>query len=126
VRHPAILPRRLERPLSGNLGDVNWLEFALLHVDEPCTVRVEAPGSGPVPVGPCVIAQRPDGATVLCPPDTVAPPGSRIILPDGGTVEVVTTVHLAALGTRMPEHQQLDVAERRTAHRPCRATGRPG
>ena len=104
---------------------MNWLEFALLLVDEPCTVRVEAPGRGPVPVGPCVIAQRPDGATVLCPPDTVAPPGSRITLPAGETVEVVTTVHLDAFGTRLPEHQQLDVTDRRPARGFCRTTGRP-
>jgi hypothetical protein len=116
----------LEPASSGNLDRVNWLEFALLHVDEACTVRVEAPGCGPVPVGPCVIAQRPDGATVLCPPDTVAPPGSRITLPAGETVEVLTTVHLSALGTRLPEHQQLDVAERRPVRRLCRATGRAG
>ncbi|PRX13848.1 hypothetical protein [Actinoplanes italicus] len=103
---------------------MNWLEFALLHVDEACTVQVAAPGRSPVPVGPCVIARRPDGATVLCPPDTVAPPGTRITLPAGETVEVVATVHLAALGTRLPEHQQLDVAGRGPARQPCRATGR--
>ncbi|GIF42984.1 hypothetical protein BC793_1252 [Actinoplanes xinjiangensis] len=116
----------LIRPPPGNLGGVNWLEFALLHVDEPCTVRVEAPGRRAVPVGPCVIARRPDGFTVLCPPDTVAPPGSRITMPAGDTVEVVTAVHLAALGTRLPEHQQLDVAGHGVARRPCRASGRPG
>jgi hypothetical protein len=39
---------------------------------------------------------------------------------------VVTTVHLSALGTRLPEHRQLDVAERRPVRRLCRATGRAG
>lgn len=103
---------------------MNWLEFALTHVDEPCTLRVEAPGRRPEPVGPCVIARHDGGTTVLCPPDTEAPPGSRITLPDGRTAEVVTSLHLASLGTRLPAHQQLDVVVRATT-RPCRASGRP-
>lgn len=101
---------------------MNWLEFTLLHVDEPCTVSVQAPGRRPVPVGPCVIAHRADGTTLLCPPDTEAPPGSRITLPAGDTVEVVTALRLEAHGTRLPEHQQLDVADRPQA-RPGRPAG---
>ncbi|GAA0447055.1 hypothetical protein Aca07nite_57680 [Actinoplanes capillaceus] len=88
---------------------MTWLEFALLHADEPCTVRVETPGSGTVPVGPCVIAHRETGTTVLCPPDTEAPPGTRIILPEGESVEVVGAHHLDPAGTRLPEHRQFDV-----------------
>ena len=106
---------------------MNWLEFALLHVDEPVTVRVEAPGRRPVPVGPCVIAHHDGATTVLCPPDTIAPPGTRITLPAGDTVEtltVVTTVHLSAHGTRLPAHQQLDVARGSAARTVCRPTVR--
>ena len=106
---------------------MNWLEFALLHVDEPVTVRVEAPGRRPVPVGPCVIAHHHGTTTVLCPPDTVAPPGTRITMPAGDTVEtltVVATVHLAAHGTRLPAHQQLDVTRRTVARGACRPAAR--
>lgn len=102
---------------------MNWLEFALMHVDEPVTVRVEAPGRRPVPVGPCVIARRGGATTVLCPPDTVAPPGTVIVLPAGDTVEVVTGFLLESHGTRLPEHRQLDVASRGPSGL-CRPSGR--
>ncbi|SDT81138.1 hypothetical protein [Actinoplanes derwentensis] len=107
---------------------MNWLEFALRHVGEPITVRVEAPGREPVPIGPCVVARHDHGTTLLCPPDVVAPPGTRITLPAGDTVEVVATVHLDAHGTRLPAHQQLDVrisADPGAVRRgPCRPSGR--
>ncbi|MEV6302219.1 hypothetical protein AB0M02_22575 [Actinoplanes sp. NPDC051861] len=88
--------------------DVNWLEFSLLHATEPCAVQVET-GNGPVQVGPCLVTDR----TVFCPPDTVAPPGSRITLPTGDTVRVVDAHYLDSCGTRLPEHWQLEVAGRR-------------
>jgi hypothetical protein len=92
---------------------VNWLEFAMLHAEETCTVEVAAVrgASGyaePVVVGPCVIAD----ATVCCPPDTVAPPGSLITLPTGDTVRVVGVHYLDPQGTRLPEHLQLDLGRR--------------
>ncbi|GAA1635948.1 hypothetical protein [Actinoplanes couchii] len=102
---------------------MNWLEFALTRVGEPCSLRLEAPGRRPIPIGPCVVARHDGGTTILCPPDTIAPPGSRVTLPDGATAEVVASLHLAAHGTRLPAHQQLDVVVA-TSSRPCRATGR--
>ncbi|HWS33471.1 MAG TPA: hypothetical protein VN408_12085 [Actinoplanes sp.] len=93
---------------------MNWLEFALSRAAEPVTVRVEAPGRRPEAVGPCVLARHDGGTTVLCPPDTVAPPGSRIVLPNGEIAEVAVDLHLAALGTRLPGHRQLDLTAGRT------------
>ncbi len=115
----------IEPPGTGQSWGVNWLEFALNHVEEPCSLRVEAPGRRPVPIGPCVIARHDAGTTVLCPPDTVAPPGSRITLPGGETAEVVAALHMASLGTRLPAHQQLDVVVRPATPGPCRPRSTP-
>ena len=91
---------------------VTWLEFALLHAAEPRLVEVEAlQGSQtyaePVRVGPCLL--REDAEILFCPPDTVAPPGSLVTLPTGRTSRVVAAHFLAAHGTRLPEHWQLDL-----------------
>ncbi|MFC7533886.1 hypothetical protein [Actinoplanes sp. GCM10030250] len=92
---------------------MNWLEFSLLHTTEPCAVEVRAAtGSAPVQVGPCVVTD----STVFCPPDTVAPPGSRITLPTGDTVRVLNAHFLDSCGTRLPEHWQLDVTRRGRAN----------
>lgn len=100
---------------------MNWLEFAILHADDTCTVEVAAVKgtrgyAPPVPVGPCMVA---DGI-VFCPPDTVAPPGSLITLPDGGTARVADVHYLDPQGTRLPEHLQLDLS-RRAAGTPAAA-----
>ncbi|WP_229071070.1 hypothetical protein [Actinoplanes sp. DH11] len=79
---------------------MDWLEFALLHADEPRTVQVDG-----TDVGPCLV----HGEVIFCPPDTVAEPGTRVTLPGGRAVRVRNAIFMDALGTRLPEHLQLDV-----------------
>lgn len=114
---------------------MNWAEFCELHIPEPLTIQVEAyQGSGaygdaygsPADVGPCVVddsnrrvvAQTQDteggevvsSTTVFCPPDTVAPPGSRVTLPWNGRVtRVLATSYLDDHGLGLPEHLELSL-----------------
>ncbi|OKI47232.1 hypothetical protein [Micromonospora sp. CB01531] len=114
---------------------MNWAEFVELYIPEPKTIQVEAlTGSGgygdvyaaPVDVGPCVVddttrrvvAQTQDaeggevvsGTTVAAPPDTVAPPGSRVTLPWSDRVtRVLATSYLDDHGLGLPEHLELSL-----------------
>ncbi|GLY06946.1 hypothetical protein Acsp01_73250 [Actinoplanes sp. NBRC 101535] len=92
----------------GNTERVNWLEFTLLHTSGPCSLRLHTGLGDTVEVGPCLVTDR----TIFCPPDTVAPPGTRLVLPSGETVRVVAAHFLDAAGTALPEHWQLDVTRR--------------
>ena len=114
---------------------MTWEQFIALHIPSPRTIRVEAyEGSGaygdvygsPADVGPCVVddsnrrvvAQTQDteggevvsSTTVFCPPDTVAPPGSRVTLPwNGRTTRVLATSFLDDHGLGLPEHIELSL-----------------
>ena len=113
---------------------MDWAQFVELHIPSPRTIRVEAyEGSGaygdvygsPADVGPCVVddtsrrvavqTQDTEGAeavsstTVFCPPETVAPPGSRVQLDSGRITRVLSTSFLDAHGLGLPEHVELSL-----------------
>ncbi|MEU4558705.1 hypothetical protein AB0F72_09950 [Actinoplanes sp. NPDC023936] len=79
---------------------MNWLEFALLHADEPRTVHVDG-----TEVGPCLVRNE----VIFCPPDTVAPPGTPVTLPGGRAARVRNAIFMDSCGTGLPEHLQLDI-----------------
>ena len=110
---------------------MTWEEL-MACIPEPRTIQVEAyEGAGaygdvygsPTDVGPCVVddtnrriavqTQDAEGTeavsstTVLCPPGTMAPPGSRVTLPNGRTARVLATSNLDAHGLPLPEHVEL-------------------
>lgn len=113
---------------------MTWAEFIAAYIPSPRTIRVEAyQGSGaygdvygnPADVGSCVVddttrtvaVQTADAegtealssTTVFAPPDTVAPPGSRITLPTGRTARVLAASFMDAHGHPLPEHWELSL-----------------
>lgn len=111
---------------------MDWAEFVRRHIPTPASVVVEPyQGSGaygdvygaPTAVTPCVVedtrrlvrVQTQDAAgheavsstTVYAPPETTAPPGSRVTLPSGRTARVLAASHLDAHGHPLPEHLEL-------------------
>ncbi|HEU0041411.1 MAG TPA: hypothetical protein VFQ15_03570 [Jiangellaceae bacterium] len=112
---------------------MDWDEFLAL-LPEPHTVTVEAyTGSGaygdtfaaPVEIDRCFVdakrkrvriqTQDAAGAEVVsstqvyCPPDTVAPPGSRVTLPSGAVSKVLDAAALTDAGLDLPEHVALSL-----------------
>jgi len=111
---------------------MTWDDFIAAHIPAPATITVEAyegPGAygpvyaAPAQVSPCVVedtrrlvrVQTQDAAgheavsstTVYAPPETTAPPGSRVTLPSGRTAKVLAASHLDAHGHPLPEHLEL-------------------
>lgn len=113
---------------------MNWAEFVAENLPDPKTIVVEAlSGSGgygdlfaaPVTVEDCYLdhtrrwvrvqtgdaagAQKLSSTTVLAPPDTVAPEGSRVTLPSGTVTTVITSSFLDAHGHDLPEHVEISL-----------------
>lgn len=107
---------------------MTWEEFCTQCLPEPHTIRVEAyRGAGstgpvyvqPVTVTPCYcddkrrLVRASDGdqviseITVYAPPGTVAPPGSRIMLPGGRVTTVITIAARDAAGLPLPKHVEI-------------------
>lgn len=110
---------------------MDWAQL-MAEFPAPATVKVEAlagaSGRGdvyapPVDVGPCIVeherrrvrVQTSDAAgkvvisstTVYAPPGTVAPPDSRVTLPNGATSKVLVAIEQTAAGLPLPEHVEL-------------------
>lgn len=113
---------------------MNWAEFVEEFLPQPRTILVEAldgaSGYGdlytaPVTVEDCYVdhtrrwvkvqtgdaagAQRLSSTTVLAPPGTVAPAGSRVTLPSGVVSTVITSSLLDAHGHDLPEHVEISL-----------------
>lgn len=111
---------------------MDWAEFVGRNIPAPATVTVEAyQGSGaygdvyatPVDVTPCVVedtrrlvrvqtqdavgAEAVSSTTVYAPPDTPAPPGSRVILPSGRVARVLAVARLDDHGLGLPAHVEI-------------------
>lgn len=111
---------------------MTWEEFVAECIPEPAAVVVEAyQGSGAygdvyatsVDVTPCVVedtrrlvrvqtqdaagAEAVSSTTVYAPPDTVAPPGSRVILPSGRVARVLAVARLDDHGIGLPSHVEI-------------------
>lgn len=112
---------------------MTWEEFCALHIPAPKTVTVEAyEGSGaygdvyaaPVQVSPCVVedtrrlvrvqtqdaagAEQVSSTTVYAPPNTVAPPGSKVTV-GARAARVLAASYQDAHGHPLPEHWELNL-----------------
>lgn len=112
---------------------MDWDEFITL-LPEPRTITVEAyAGAGaygptwaaPVTVDRCVVdakrkrvrlqTQDAAGAEVVsstqvyCPPGTIAPPSSRVTLPNGTVSRVLDAAELDDVGLALPAHVALSL-----------------
>ncbi|WP_457028105.1 hypothetical protein [Kitasatospora sp. P5_F3] len=79
------------------------------------------PVYGPAAVVRCLLDQKTrevrsatgeqviSGSTAYCPPGTVAPPGSRVTLPDGRQTSVIATLDRSAPGLPTPDHVELQL-----------------
>jgi hypothetical protein len=113
---------------------VDWATFIALCIPEPRTIQVEAyEGSGaygdvyaaPADVALCVVddttrlvrvqtqdaagAEQVSSTTVFVPPDTVAPPGSRVTIGTRTARAVLVASYLDAHGQPLPEHWELNL-----------------
>ncbi|ROO51075.1 hypothetical protein EDC02_5939 [Micromonospora sp. Llam0] len=111
-----------------------WAEFIDAEIPQPATITVEAfAGAGAhgpvysaaVQVTDCVVddtsrlvrVQTQDAAgsekvsktTVLCPPGTSAPAGSRVTLPSGRVTRVLVVAELDDHGLDLPSHVELSL-----------------
>lgn len=113
---------------------MTWEEFIAECIPEPATITVEAyEGVGgyepvfaaPAEVARCVVedtrrlvrvqtqdaagAEQVSSTTVYCPPDVVAPPGSRVTIPGRPAARVLAVSRLDAHGLPLPSHVELSL-----------------